>query len=101
MIRFGVVGNYHFHAVQEDRTRGWASAWAGEVLNVSSEDDMPARPSRPRPSTASSWARSLGVEYRPGANFGLGPYVEGSGGHYFDPAAGSAIHGWFTIGIRV
>jgi hypothetical protein len=99
LIRFGVVGNYHFTPYKKiDPWVGLSVGW--EVLNVSSEDDTGA------PLLASSLnglelGTLFGVEYRPGANFGLGPYVEGSAGHYFDPAAGSAIHGWLTIGIRV
>ncbi len=99
MIRFGVVGNYHFTPYKKiDPWVGLSVGW--EVLNVSSEDDTGAT-LQASSLNGLELGALLGVEYRPGANFGLGPYVEGSGGHYFDPAAGSAIHGWFTIGIRV
>jgi hypothetical protein len=99
LIRFGVMANYHFSA--NKRWDPWIGAGIGyEILNLEA-DDCTGTATQTFGLNGFELTGMGGVELRPGANLGLGPYVELSGGHYFADISSSAIHGWVSLGLRL
>jgi hypothetical protein len=100
LIRFGAVANYHFNPYNK-LVEPWVGLGIGyEVLNVTSEDCTGAEQGATS-LNGFELSTAVGAEFRPWGNFGLGPYLQGSVGHYFADVSPPAFHGWLTLGARI
>ena len=99
LLRFGFVANYHFSS--KKTFDPWLGLGLGyEILNETASDQTGAAV-QSFSLNGLDLSSAVGVEYRPGGNFGLGPYLQGSVGHYFSDVQPPAFHGWLTIGLRL
>jgi hypothetical protein len=103
VIRFGAAANYHFRS--RSLSKRLVDPWVGlgvgyEVLNESSADDTGATQESVS-LNGFELSSVLGAELRPAGNFGIGPYVQASVGHYFSDVSPPAFHGWLTLGLRL
>ena len=98
MIRVGVALHYHFSP--EKKWDPWVGVGAGyELLSLAAADDCTGDADLAQSLQGFELSAGGGVEYRPGYNFGVGPYVEAAGGYYSTQEL--APHGWITFGVRI
>jgi hypothetical protein len=97
LVRFGVTTRWHFRP--KESIDPWVGAGLGyEILNLS-ENDSSGSPIESHAIQGFDLSLQTGVDYKPKPFYGVGPFVEGSFGHYwYNPFT---VHGWFALGVRL
>ena len=100
-LRFGLAAHWHFLPTR--RLDPWVGLGVGyDVVNLRSSDGSGELVSSASLHGFDFLDLSAGLDAKPAAWLGIGPYLGASLGHYAsDTSPGSTTHGFITVGLRV